>query len=781
MYTLNSKIYRYNNILKSLLTSSLTANHKISDVLTAGPGPPGCRQTTTMAEENVSYCTNIRSLSTGPRHHRFQDRVAERAEVSGPRSVPLAPQIVTSKRNNSKRAIYARACRASPAKIVTNRINPLKGTNTSIMESESECQASRGTINQRISRRSTTSPSRARKLVRYSRVASGSAITRAKRDSASPLCKRTTSSPQGERATLAKRCPKTFLSTVFHVSTSSRASTVTRGCPWPRANVSSRPPPPSFDSITWPTSWSTPRQATNTRTRIFWCRDARPVHSRPRRSPLRHHRHPPTTVSSHHHLCHPARARSTPRPRVWLVILLLIGFWPQVLQAPDMAGARHQPHRCQLRSDSPRRNDYWPINSRRVLCTSPRISNDTLEQAIACCPARHRCWEVYKPVYKGTGTEYTQPARIHRDTVPFLRTVCSPPHLYTPQCQRDSRANRATGTSAIRLYTNDTIDRRRRQVSTTIVTRRYRRAPRDSSRIRPIRRPPISDTPRRRRGLCRCRRTATSRDVCTPIVASRRFARSIRTDRLDPPRPRISTDIPASRKLWGAHSPDTAQVIVSTISRYNVAANRGPTTDSACPTIVTWLARHQDTTAGWPTTTWPTGTSFRDRRRNDYSPRRPPRPPPQPTPSLVITPPTRTPRQRNPPRPTIVSHPSLPLPRRSIRASAREQPGRLVVHQVPAIRPRRKRASWTSIFRCRSPCRVTLEAIVTAILATSSIPGSARTVTTDSRTLPRARIVSHLRPPLLIAFTLPPIDTRLCAPLTSICPFPSPRIGTLVA
>lgn len=739
-----------------------------------------------MAEENVSYCTNIRSLSTGPRHHRFQDRVAERVEVSGPRSVPLAPQIVTNKRNNSKRTIYARACRASPIKIVTNRINPLKGTSTSIMESGSECQASRGTINQRTSRRSTTSPSRARKLVRYSRVASDSAIIRAKRDSASPLCKRITSSPQGERATLAKRCPKTFLSTVFHVSTSSQASTVTsRDCPWPRANVSNRPPPPSFDSITWPTSWSTPPRATNTRTRIFWCRDARPVHSRPRRSPLRHHRHPPTTVSSHHHLCRLAQARSTPRPRVWLVILLLIGFWPQVLQAPDMAGARHQPHRCQLRNDSPRRNDYWPINSRRVLCTSPRISNDTLEQTIACCPARHRCWEVYKPVYKGTGTEYTQPARIqpHRDTVPFLRTVCFPRHLYTPQCQRDSRASRPTGTSAIRLYTNDTIGRRRRyQVSTTIVTRRYRRALRDSSRIRPIRRPPISDTPRRRRGLCRCRRTATSRDVCIPIVGSRRFVKSIRTDRLDPPRPRISTDIPASRK-WGAHSRDTAQVIVSTISRYNVAANRERTTDSACPTIVTWLARHQGTTGGCPPiTTWPIDTSFRDRRRNDCSLRRPPRPPPRPTPSLVITPPTRTPRQRNPLRPTIVSHPSLPLPRRPIRISAREQPERLVVQQVPAIRPRQKQASWTSIFRCRSPCRVT-EAIVTlsAILATSSTPGSARIVTTDSRTLPRARIVSHLRPALLIVFILPLIDTRLCAPLTSICPCPSPRIDTLVA
>lgn len=751
----------------------------ISDVLTAGPGPPGCRQTTTMAEENVSYCTNIRSLNTGPRHLRFQDRTPERPEVSVPRSVPPAPRIVISQRRNNSKLICEQMDRMSPlAKIVTSPISPPKGTSTSIMEAVNECQASRGMTNQRTSQRSTISQSPARKRVRYSQVASDSAIIRIKRDSVSPLCKSTTSIPQGDRLRLDNRCPETwFWPTVFHDSTNSPVYTVSRDCPWPRANAFNRPPATSFDSIIPLTSWCQPE--TNTRIPISWYRAARPVHFHQRRSPHRHHRHQRTTVSFHRRLCHPAQARNMPRPRVWLVILLLIGFCPQVLQAPDMAAARHQLHRCQLKNDSLRRNDYWPINNRRVPCTSPRISNDTLEPVIACCPDRRRCLEVYKPVYKGTGLVYIPRARIRpdRDTAPFRRTDYFHRHLYMPQCQRGSPASRPIGISASRLYTNDTIDRKRQQPFTTIVTRRYRPAPKDSSPIHLIPRPLISVT-RRRRGHCRCRLAATNRDVCIPIEASKRSVRSIQTGPADPPRPPTSTDTPHSRRLE-TPSPDmSAPTIVSTISRYSAAVSREQTIDSVYQTIVISPVRHQDTMEDWLTAMRP-GTSSRDHRRNVCSPGHPLRPLLRPTRSPGITPPTRTRQPPSPPLPMIVSPPSLPLLKQPIPICGQQQELEQPVAQgVPDIRVRQKAAS-TNIFRCQSLCRAT-GTIAIPIQAISST-GSARIVTTDSPILSAPRIASHLRPVLLIAFILPLIDTLLYAPRTSIYPCRNPRIDTPVA
>lgn len=67
------------------------------DVLTAGHGPPGCRQTMTMAEENVFCCTSTRMLNTDhPQRLQFQLPVPEVPDPLRSKLKTQIPRTVTT-------------------------------------------------------------------------------------------------------------------------------------------------------------------------------------------------------------------------------------------------------------------------------------------------------------------------------------------------------------------------------------------------------------------------------------------------------------------------------------------------------------------------------------------------------------------------------------------------------------------------------------------------------------------------------------------------------------
>lgn len=494
-----------------------------------GPGPPGCRQTTTMAEEIVSCCTSTLSLNTDPRHPRFPDRARRILAAWGPRSVPAIPATASSnKRSSSNRptCVRSRVPRASRAKSVTSRTNRPKAASMSGPE------WSIGTRNPRRSLRST-SPSAGRVVRRVasalgtirpravSMLGAESAVTGMRRPwislaSITPSVERvvvhrvasvsdiirskaairptsvlewpsgTRSRPTSSRST-SPSAPSTVDNRIASVSgiirlrrsasppvcttvrtaapIVSRDSTISARC---TASSGFRITIVTRSAIRSCTSTQRARAGrVNTRTRT---RSAAP--SPRRRSRRRHRRHRPTTASSRHRHCRPVRARSTPRARAWLVILLLIAFCPPILRGPSMAPTAPLQHRrCPPRSALPPPSGCWPISNQ--LPAMPRINNATLDRLIIVCSrGLLRSWKDFRQDSRAVAFTPRTLA-----SPPFPRTGYCPPRRYTLRYPRDSSASRR-GTWPSRPFTIGILDRIHQRQHITSGIRRLRRPPR---------------------------------------------------------------------------------------------------------------------------------------------------------------------------------------------------------------------------------------------------------------------------------------------------------------
>lgn len=484
-----------------------------------GPGPSGCRQTTTMAEEIVSCCTS--TLSTGLRHPRFPDRAHQVPPAWGHR---LASAIPVTALNSSNRPICVRS-----------RVPRASRTNRPKVTSMSGPEWSIGTRKPQKSPRST-SPS-AERVVR--RVASASGIIRPRAVSmwGSEWQVSGTRRPRTSLA-LITRSAERVVRQVASVSDTIRPKVSIRPmsvCGWPsgtrsrptnhrsispsapltadsrvasvsgiirlRHSVSPRcrdttavriPAPIVSHDLTISarcTASSGPRTIV-TQSAIRSCVSTRRVRAAPastrtrtrsrvpsprRRSRHRRRRRRRTTASSHHRHCHPVRARSMPRARVWLITLLLIAFCPPILRGPSIAPTAPLQHRrCPPRSASPPPNGCWLISSQPR--ATLRISNVTLDHRTACYQGPPRFWEDYKR--DSRIVEYTP--RILA-TPPFPRTRYYPPRRYTLRYRRDSSASRKD-TWANRPFTIDILDRTHQRQHIMSDIRRWRRPPRGQSK-----------------------------------------------------------------------------------------------------------------------------------------------------------------------------------------------------------------------------------------------------------------------------------------------------------
>lgn len=493
-----------------------------------GHGPPGCRQTTTMAEEIVSCCTSTLSLSTDPRHPRFPDRARRIPAAWGPRLVPIIPATASSNKRSSSNCpicVRSRVPRANRAKSVTSRINRLKAASMSGPE------WSIGTRNPRRSLRST-SPSAERVVRRVAsalgiirlravsmwgvesgvsgtrrpwtslvsiipsvekvvvrRVASVSDIIRSKAIRLTSACEwpsGTRSHPTSSRS-ISPSAPSTVDSRVASVSgiTKLRRSVSPPVCTTVRtaapivsrdSTISARCTASNGFRVTIVTrsairSCTSTQRAradrVNTRTRT---RSSGP--SPQRRSRRRRRRHRPTTASSHHRHCRPVRARSTPRARAWLVILLLIAFCPPILRGPSMAPTAPLQHRrCPPRSASPPPSGCWPLSNQ--LPVTPRINNATLDRLIIVCSrGLPRSWKDFR---RDSRAAASTPRTLV--TPPFPRTGYYPLRQYTLRYRRDSSASRKD-TWPSRPFTIGILDRIRQRQHIMSDIRRLRRPPR---------------------------------------------------------------------------------------------------------------------------------------------------------------------------------------------------------------------------------------------------------------------------------------------------------------
>lgn len=502
----------------------------IADVLTVGPGPPGCRQTTTMAEEIVSCCTSTRSRSTDPRHPRFPDRARRIPAAWGPRLVPvIRATALSSKHSSSNRP----TCVRSRVPQANHRVkNVISRTKRPKVASMSGLEWSIGTRNPRRSLRST-SPSAERVVRRIvsalgiirpkaasmwgagwgvsgtrrpwtspvsiirsaertvSRVASVSDIIRPRAASTwgvgwgvsgtrnHPTSRRSISPSVtvGSRAAnvsdiirLRRSVNPCKGTTAMHTLIASRDSTISARC-----MVSSGPRTIVTRSAI--RSCASTRRVraglASTRTRMR----SRAPSSR-RRFRRRRRRHRPTTASSRHRHCRPARARSTPRARAWLVTLLLIAFCPPILRGPSTAPTVPLQHRrCLPRNVLPPPNGCWPISSQPQVTL--RINNATLDRLIACSRDPPRSWEDFRLDFK-RGSRVVRFTLKTLATPPFLQTGYYLPRRFTLRCPRDSLASRK-GTWASRPFTIGILDRIHQRQHITSGIRRWRRPPRGES------------------------------------------------------------------------------------------------------------------------------------------------------------------------------------------------------------------------------------------------------------------------------------------------------------
>lgn len=506
-----------------------------ADVLTVGPGPPGCRQTTTMAEEIVFCCTNIRSLSTGLRHPRFPDRTRRVPAAWGPRLDSVTPMTALSSKRSSSSSnrricVRAQAPRTSWARSVINRISRHKAT--SMLGPE----WSTGTRNPRRSPRST-SPN-AERIIRQvanvldiirpkaatsmwgaewwmsgtrrswtslvsitrsvervvNRVASVSDITRLKM-AIRPMSvlewpSGTRSHPRRPRLT-SPSAALTVDSRVANVSDIIRLRrSVSPLCRDTTAAVCTPVPIVSRDSTT--SAFCTASNGlrtivTRSATRSYASTrrvQADPASMRtrtrsralsPRRRSRRHRRrHRRTTASSRHRHYRPVQARSMPRARAWLIILLLIVFCPPILRGPSIVPTAPLHHRrCPQRSASPPPNGCWPVNNQPQLM--PRINNDTLDRTV-CFPVPHQSWDSFKRDFKRDSKVPGSTLRILA-TLPFPRTGYYLPHRYMLRCQRDSPASRK-GIWANHPYTIGIPDKIHLRQHIMSGIQRWRRLPR---------------------------------------------------------------------------------------------------------------------------------------------------------------------------------------------------------------------------------------------------------------------------------------------------------------
>ena len=315
-----------------------------SDVLTAGHGPPGCRQTTTMAEENVSCCTSTRPLNMYLHQHlQFQVQIPAVVEPLGSKPVILSPRNVTT--NTPKPDLLHQPL--YQARIATRTSDP-KSMNSLFMDHE-------------IGSRNPTSLSERIDQSRQRFVQSNqTASSMESIGSNPPAVIRITTSIREDRP--VKQCHRTSCPILTRDTANLAQFIVSRNQDVPRR-----------DAFTLIPDWCHLELETSMPTAVSWSL----LQETPFPQTPSHHHHPQLqqmTVSYHlHHSLHPP-VRSIPHHIVWLVILLLIGFYPLVLQAPGTGSERRQPHPyLQERKDFLRRSVYWSLLH---LIMIQRINND---------------------------------------------------------------------------------------------------------------------------------------------------------------------------------------------------------------------------------------------------------------------------------------------------------------------------------------------------------------------------------------------------------------------
>ena len=267
------------------------------DVLTAGHGPPGCRQTTTMAEENVSCCTSTRPLSTDHLQClRYQVQTLVLVGPLGSRPEIATPQTATI--NTPKVDPPYRPLRLTRTAFKTN--DPRLMT-TPIMDREISSKSPKRTS-------VITSPS-PQSLVRSNQIASTQS-RKTRTGSRHPIHFITTSTLEDLPVKQSRR-------TSWPIVTPDTAS-------HPRSTISRCQDPFPRDMVTQIPDCYHPELETSTPTVVSWPL-LRGTHFLQISSHRPHPQLQQTTASYHHRHSLHVPARSTPRLRVCLVILLLIG------------------------------------------------------------------------------------------------------------------------------------------------------------------------------------------------------------------------------------------------------------------------------------------------------------------------------------------------------------------------------------------------------------------------------------------------------------------------
>ena len=536
-----------------------------TDVLTAGPGPAGCRQTTTMAEENVSFCTSTQAASTASPYQRLRSTEPQLA-------VPPA-RVAPTSRAVSSTATISSSSSSSTSPPLASSINKISSSISNDRHPKAMTNCSTHTAQPVLGSRSA---SRSRKVSWASTGLQGSRrALSSKLDSHRVAARRST-------IAATNSCPLIAL-----ISRSRAAAVAAASSPVPRRAAGATTAAATTASTLTRASSSLPRPG--------------PILSLRRLSLHLHPRRQPATGSSLHHPSRPAPATSTPLHSLWLATLLLIAFCPPVLRVPGTSTGRHQPHRCPPRSsDSPPPSDCWPGRLRPEEPPHPhrspraRISNGTLDPRRSDCSHRpHRYWPYSRrpPI----GAAATAPPALRMCPGPAALGVtpsprpsgCSRLRRYTPRCPNASPA--AAAVAVARSNPASTLRTRRSTSATTITSRRR------SSRRRTTTSASAA-SPAHRRGTFRARRTPKERiSVIRPVkgYSRRRLVRPARA---------MTRSAGGTRRTAPSRSHARSTRTVAPRHRRHPPTSPVDSTDTRTPAVEPPLS---DTTGATDSTTWP--------------------------------------------------------------------------------------------------------------------------------------------------------------------------------
>lgn len=224
----------------------------------------------------------------------------------------------------------------------------------------------------------------------------------------------------------------------------------------------------------------------NTPTQVSWLQPQE-IHSHQIHSHHHHLQHQRTIVSCHHHHSRLVQAKNILRLRVWLVILLLIGFCPPVLRVPGIVSVQRQLHRfLQERIDFPHQNDFW---FHRHQFMTQKINNVTRHHPLNNY-LHHQFWVTYKVT-----DAYMPLVKIRpHPNLEFHQKDWYPPLLFMHQYQKDLQESLLIDIWSNRQYTN--VIKLHRVIAIDLL--QYHQSQKDFCRVLQIQRVHIKDILRAR-------------------------------------------------------------------------------------------------------------------------------------------------------------------------------------------------------------------------------------------------------------------------------------------